>query len=134
MTMPNFLIIGAMRAGTTSLYHYLKQHPQVYMSPVKEPRFFALEGEKPDPGRPTDERLMNHSITDIEAYRALFQAVSKETAIGEASPLYLYSPKAPERIRHYIPDAKLIAVLRDPVERAYSHFLDIFMTGWKKPS
>lgn len=124
MSMPNFLIIGAAKAGTTALYNYLKQHPQIYMSPEKEPKFFALEGEKLDFCGPGDrEKINRSSITDIEAYRTLFQGVSNETAIGEASPLYLYSPKAPERIRHYIPNAKLIAILRDPVERAYSGYM-----------
>ena len=122
MRMPNFLVIGAARSGTSSLYYYLKQHPEVYMSPVKETNFFALEGEELDfaglrtPG-------LRRSITDIEAYRELFEGVSKETAIGEASPSYLYSPKAPARIGHHVPDAKLIAILRNPAERAFSHFL-----------
>lgn len=124
MTMPNFLIIGAGKSGTTSLYHYLKQHPQVYMSPVKEPKFFAVEGKELDFRGPNDEISMNRgSITDINAYQSLFHDVTNEKAIGEASPLYLYSPEAPERIKHYIPGAKLIAILRDPVERAYSSFL-----------
>ncbi len=91
------------------------------MSPVKEPRFFAYEGEKPDFRGPGDRERMPR-FTMLEAYRALFAGVSDETAIGEASVIYLYSPRAPDRIRHYIPDAKLIAILRHPVERAYSHF------------
>ena len=124
MTMPNFLIIGAAKSGTTSLYHYLKQHPQVYMSPVKEPKFFALEGERPNFRGPSDEQEINRkSVTDIDAYRALFKGVTSEKAIGEASTLYLYSLKASERIRHHVPDAKLIAVLRNPVERAFSSYL-----------
>ena len=125
MILPNFLIIGAPKAGTTALYHYLSEHPQIYMSPHKEPRFFALEGEPIEnfrgPGDLTNLKL----VTDIENYRTLFKEVSNEVAIGEASVWYLYSPKAPERIRHYIPDAKLIAILRDPVERAYSNFLHL---------
>jgi hypothetical protein len=121
MTMPNFLIIGAQKAGTTSLYHYLAQHPQIYVSPIKEPNFFASEGEKPDPSRP--------SINDIDDYENLFDGVSDERAIGEASPWYLYSPKARERIKHYIPQAKLIAILRDPAERAYSQFLHFVRDG-----
>ena len=124
MTLPNFLVIGAHKAGTTSLYHYLKQHPEVYMSPIKEPRFFSFEGDDLDfrgplpqnPGKPL-------AVTDLEAYRALFAGVSGETAIGEVSPGYLYREKAPGRIRHYIPEAKMIAILRNPAERAYSHFL-----------
>jgi hypothetical protein len=124
MTMPNFLIIGAGKSGTTSLYHYLKQHPEIYMSPVKEPKFFAVEGKTLDFRGPNDDAHMNRkSITDIDTYRALFSGVTNEKAIGEASPLYLYSPEAPGRIRHYIPQARLIAILRNPVERAFSSYL-----------
>ena len=121
MTMPNFLIIGAQKAGTTSLYQYLDQHPQIYMSPIKEPNFFATEGDIPDPRRP--------SVNDIEAYRELFRGVSHEKAVGEASPWYLYSQRAPGRIKHHVPDARLIAILRDPVERAYSQFLHFVRDG-----
>jgi hypothetical protein len=124
MTMPNFLIIGAGKSGTTSLYHYLKQHPEIYMSPVKEPKFFAVEGKTLDFQGPSDQREINRkSITDIDAYRALFRGVTNEKAIGEASPLYLYSPEAPGRIKHYVPEARLIVVLRNPVERAFSSYL-----------
>lgn len=122
--MPNFLIIGAAKAGTTSLYHYLRQHPQIYMSPVKEPKFFALEGLEINYGGPGDtERMFRASITTIEAYCRLFEDVSHETALGEASTLYLYSARAPRRIHHYLPKVRLIAILRNPVDRAYSNFL-----------
>ena len=117
--LPNFLIIGAAKSGTTSLYDYLNQHPQVYMSPVKEPRFFALEGEKLNFQNP-DQAINETSITTFSDYCSLFDNVTHETAIGEASPLYLYSPKAVERIAHCLPEAKLIAILRNPVDRAYS--------------
>ena len=129
MPMPNFLVIGTAHAGTTSLFHYLKQHPQIYLSPVKEPRFFAFEGEAVDFRGPGDERFRKIVITDIKDYGALFEGVAQETAIGEISPVYLYSPKAPERIRHYVPGAKLIAILRDPIERAYSSFLGEIRAG-----
>lgn len=127
MTMPNFLIIGAQKAGTTALYEYLRQHPQIYMSPVKEPHFFTYEGEKVDSRGPGRSSIF--PITNIDVYRTLFQGVSNEMAIGEASPSYLYSLKAPERIRHYVPKARLIAILRHPVERAYSNFLHLIRDG-----
>ncbi len=81
MTMPNFLIIGAMKSGTTSLYYYLKQHPQIYMSPVKAPDFFALEDRKLNFNGPEGQARINHWIsqnkaTNIEEYRALFRGVS----------------------------------------------------------
>ncbi|MCU0526339.1 MAG: sulfotransferase [Elainella sp. Prado103] len=119
MVMPNFLIIGAAKAGTTSLSHYLSQHPQIYMSARKEPKFFAFEGEQVNPLDPANAR----SITDLSVYKQLFAGVKQEIAIGEVSPIYLTSMKAPYRIHHHIPDAKLIAVLRNPVDRAYSHFV-----------
>ena len=134
MTMPNFLVIGAQKAGTTALHRYLNEHPQVYMSPVKETNFFALEGDELDFRGPCDREVLESSenvasVTSIEDYRRLFEGVSDEVAIGEASPLYLYSPKAPERIRHHVPEAKLVAVLRNPVERAYSCYLMMLACG-----
>ena len=129
MTMPNFCIIGAAKSGTTSLYEYLKQHPQIYMSPVKEPRFFGLEGEIPNFRGPRDEYTNRVLMCNIEDYRSLFQGVTNETAIGEASPWYLYLEKAPLQIRHHIPEAKLIAILRNPVDRAYSSFLHQLQRG-----
>jgi hypothetical protein len=130
MTMPNFLVIGAAKAGTTSLYAYLCQHPQVYMSPLKETNFFSLEGQRVHFRGVGDHDTINTlSITTLTDYRAQFEAAADGIAIGEASPLYLYCPRAPERIRHYIPDAKLIAVLRHPVERAYSAFLHLVRDG-----
>jgi len=125
MTMPNFLVIGEARCGTTALYHCLKQHPQIYMSPVKEPKFFAYEGEELDFRGPGDMKAHRTAITDLESYRALFNGVADERAVGEVSPVYLYSHKAPERIGHHIPDSKLIAILRHPAERAYSSFLKL---------
>jgi hypothetical protein len=123
MTMPNFLIIGAMKSGTSALYYYLEQHPQIYMSPVKEPNFFCLEGqENPDP----------KSISDSETYRRLFKGASDERALGEASHCYLYKAQAVERIKSYVPEAKLIAILRNPIDRAYSHFLHMVRNGTER--
>ena len=123
MTLANFFIIGAGKAGTTSLYHYLDQHPEVYMSPLKEPNFFALEGERPNYRGPDDEERINRrSVTNLDEYEALFAAASGEKAMGEASPMYLRSKKAPEGIRRRIPEARLIAILRDSAERAYSAY------------
>jgi hypothetical protein len=131
MTLPNFLIISPGKSGTTSLYHYLKQHPQIYMSPIKEPRFFALEGRDPASFQgPGDREMIGQTaVTNLEDYQALFAGVSGEKAIGEATVTYLHDPEAASRIRHYVPEAKLIAVLRNPVERAYSAYLRKVLTG-----
>jgi hypothetical protein len=130
MNMPNFLILGAAKAGTSSLSYYLQQHPQIYMSQLKEPKFFALENEMLDYQGP-DQGINHNSVTSIEEYRKLFEAVSTEIAIGEISPIYLYSSKAASRIKHYLPDVKLIAILRNPVERAFSSFLHLVLAGYE---
>ena len=117
MVMPNFLLIGSQSAGTTSVYNYLKQHPQVYVSPIKETNFFVHDGRNPE--------IVPHlssGVTSLAAYRALFQVAFDHLAVGEASPLYLIDPRAAERIRHHIPKAKLIAILRDPAERAHTAY------------
>ena len=128
--MPNFLIIGAAKAGTTSLHDWLSQHPQIYMSSIKELNFFAFEGEDLEvlEGKINKDYLAGFKTT-IQDYCEQFQGVTNEIAIGESSPTYLYHPKAPERIQQYIPDVKLIAILRNPVERAYSNFLHTIRDG-----
>jgi hypothetical protein len=129
MTMPNFLVIGAAKGGTTALHRYLGQHPEIYMSPRKELRFFPFENQRPDYRGPGDDLDVNTMTTSIEEYRACFAAAGGYAARGESSPLYLYLPRSAERIRHYIPEAKLLAILRHPVERAYSHYLMIRRDG-----
>lgn len=121
MRMPNFIIIGTQKAGTTAIYNYLKQHPKIYMPPFKEPHFFSFKGEqKPHWG-----------IKTLEDYQALFQDATSEQIIGEASTWYLYSQTAAECIRDHIPDVKLIAILRNPVERAYSSWAFRLQCGWE---
>lgn len=125
MTLPNFLIIGAAKSGTTALYHYLKQHPQVYMGPNKETNFFAFEGKQVDFRGPGDEKINDSTITTLKMYEQQFEGASREMAIGEASPWYLYSERAAECIKHNIPGAKLLAILRNPVDRAFSSYLHV---------
>ena len=123
MKLPNFLIIGAPKAGTTTLFNLLKQHPDIYFSPLKEPHFFShgLSGNT----SVSVEKFgkLQSPITDLDDYSSLFKDVKKESAIGEASTSYLIHDQAPERIKHFLPQTKLIAVLRNPVQRAYSAFL-----------
>src|SRR3989304_5255995 len=112
---PNFFIVGAPRCGTTFLYNYLKQIPTVYMSPVKEPSYFSVT---------IDPKLkLTKPIRDRKKYLKLFEGVTNEVAIGEASPSYLWDPKAAKLIHETVPHAKIIMILRDPVQRAYSHYL-----------
>jgi len=125
--LPNFLIIGAPKCGTTSLYAYLQQHPQVFMSFPKEPTFFGNEGTDGLFNGPHDEDRAYHSrvITNFADYAALFDPVTNEKAVGEASIYSLYLPKAPEQIKKYVPKATMFAVLRNPADRAYSAYLHV---------
>lgn len=120
---PNFIIVGVAKAGTTSFYHYLSQHPDVFMSTPKEPRFFAYLA---DPRRftgPGDERVWSRAVTEHDAYRSLFSKAEGARAIGEASVIYLPHRGTAETIARHVPDARIIVLLRDPVERAHSAFL-----------
>ena len=121
MKYPNFLIIGVQKAGTTSIYNYLGQHPQVYMSPIKETNFLEKDWEKVG----KEQSLYNSNGIDTwEKYCQLFAGAKDEIALGEASPNYLFHYKSSvERILKYVPEAKLIAILRNPIERAYSDYL-----------
>jgi len=111
--LPNFFIIGAPRAGTTTLYEYLKKIPKVYMSLVKEPQYFSPNCSRTD-GLPR--------IVARDEYLRLFTDVQNEKAVGEASTSYLWDPKSAELICQDIPDAKIICILRDPIQRAFSHY------------
>lgn len=122
--LPNFLIIGAAKCGTTSLHYYLQQHPEIFMCPRKDTFFFDFGGHEPNYAGPGDEEwYTDFAVVHLEEYEALFAGVSSEKAVGEACAGYLYAPQASECVHRHIPHAKLIAVLRDPAERAYSSFL-----------
>jgi hypothetical protein len=121
--LPSFLVIGAPKCGTTSLYHYLDQHPDVYLSPVKEPQYFAFAGQQLDFKGPGV--TINNAVTELADYRKLFSGASVEKAIGEASALYLSVPGTAERIRAQIPDVRLIAILRRPADRAFSSYMHL---------
>ena len=114
-SLPSFVIIGAQKSGTTSLYHYLSQHPQLEPSYKKEVHFF-------DGGPIPDVDSFNKGPA---WYRSHFRPkkLSKNDQISfEASPLYLFNPLVPQRISRLIPEVKLIAILRNPTERAISHY------------
>jgi hypothetical protein len=120
--LPNFLVIGVAKAGTTALYEHLRAHPDIFMSPVKEPNFFSYDASAVSAPRADEEQ---DSVTDPGDYRALFDGAAGETAIGEASPRYFHSTLAHERIAALCPDVRIVAMLRHPVERAHSHYLHI---------
>jgi hypothetical protein len=129
VTLPTFLTVGAEKCGTTALHVHLSRHPQVFMSEPKEPSFFLAE----DPryvGQDMGD-LKHEYIRTLAEYEAIFDSVTDENAIGESSPCYLYSDIVPDKIKGLIPDAKIIAILRNPVQRAYSQFVFNQQRGWE---
>ena len=107
---PTFLIVGAAKAGTTSLAAYLAGHPDVCLAAQKEVHFFDRE---------------RRYARGWEWYLERFAAAGNALAVGEATPSYMWMPKAVKRIAHHLPHAQLIAILRNPVDRAYSHYWHI---------
>ena len=128
MNKPTFLIIGAQKAGTTTFYEWLKECEDVYMSPIKETHFFTNLGRNIE-----NEKRNVKVITDEETYWSLFRNTDSKI-IGEASPSYLYSRRAATNISKLIPDCKLIAILRNPVDRAYSNYLHNIRAGIESKS
>lgn len=123
---PNFFIVGAPKAATTSFYYYLNRIPKIFMSPVKEPNYFS-----------TNLMLDDYTakpIRDKQKYLSLFKKVKNEKIIGEASTLYLSDPKAPKLIHQVAPLARIIIILRDPIERIYSEYLMLVRLGQSKLS
>ncbi|MGH3504506.1 MAG: sulfotransferase [Nocardioidaceae bacterium] len=134
--LPDFLVIGAYKCGTTSLCHYLSGHDQIFLPHLQEPRFFALpdgvasrrKGRVPRVDR-RDVYARRHAWT-LEQYASLFAAAPRHSMAGECSPEYLRSSaSAAPAIRDQIPDAKLLAILRNPVERAFSEYLHFVRDG-----
>jgi hypothetical protein len=116
MTLPNFLVIGAAKGGTTSLYRYLGQHPNIYMSPMKEPNYYTDE----------DQLFGKKSVRSRIEYERLFDGITDEHAIGEATPRYLNAIGGISRIQADLPGVRLIVTLRQPADRAYSAYLQRF--------
>lgn len=130
--LPNFLVLGTARSGTTSIHRYLRQHPEVCVSQWKETDFFAFRGQDVDFSGPGDPDSINKTaVTTIDGYRDQFAHWTGEPAVGESSPNYLYIPGTAERIGATVPDAKMIVTLRQPAERAYSDFVNMVKLGFE---
>ena len=129
MALPDFLVIGAPKAGTTALHAALAQHPGLYLSPIKEPKHFLTDGPPPARGGPGDVQTYREHVWRRADYEALFDAAPPGTLRGESTPLYMYDRDAMRRIHEAIPDAKLIAIVRDPVERSHSNWTHLWSAG-----
>ena len=143
--MPDFIIVGAAKAATTSLHHYLGQHPQVQMSRDRWTRFFHIDGGRPDFDQLEQDfgsrlrresewrfQMMCHSKIphNFEDYQRQWAEDAAGEIYGESSPTYLYHPRAIVRIHERFPAVKIIIILRQPADRAYSHFIMDIKTGW----
>lgn len=150
MRQPNFFLVGAQKAGTTSLEFAMRQHPEVFISPIKEPNHFCTDIHK-DLGyrQPSDAIVLNlrrylskperphvnmQYVFEAKDYEALFRDADGFRAVGECSTTYLYSKTAPENIRQYAPAAKIIISLRDPVRRMKSHHAMATRIGYERRS
>ena len=147
-TVPNFFIVGAPKAGTTSLYHWLAAHPQVFMSPIKEPSYFSLEA-RPENFVPEYQANMRQQMSEVQSalrcglgqslrhgvvgewedYLRLFTGAEGKIAVGEASVFYLWSKTAAQHIAERTPHARILLILRDPSERAFSQYLHYVSLG-----
>lgn len=122
---PRLFVVGAPRAGTTTLYNLLSRHPDVHMAARKEPGFFHLYGQR-RPWRGPGDRP---GVSRLERYARLFRGAEGLPVVGEASTVYLYSPHAAERIGRCVADPRIVAILRHPVDRAFSNFMQHVMQG-----
>ena len=130
MALPDFFLIGAPKAGTTALHAALAGHPDLFLSPVKEPKFFLCDGRPPArQAGPGDAHSAREWIWDRDRYEALFAAAPPGALRGESTPFYLHDPRAAERIQRLVPEARLIALLRDPVDRAHSNWMHLWSDG-----
>ena len=131
MALPDFLLIGAPKAGTTALHLALSAHPQIYMSSPKEPKYFLTDDgvQPPARGGPGDAQTIRKQIWRRGDYERLFELAPAGAMRGESTTLYLQDPKAHQRIKTAIPDVRLLVVLRDPVDRAHSNWTHLHSAG-----
>ena len=121
--LPNAIIIGAPRSGTTSVHAHLASHPDVFASTTKEPQFFSSEAHEIRLEGPNDRQALSHLVASLDDYERLFEGASGQSVVMEASTTYIYFPGTARAIRRRIPHCRIVAILRDPVARAYSDFL-----------
>ena len=116
---PDFFIVGAPKCGTTSLYYYLRQHPEIFLPDYKEPHYFGKDLKK----------RSNEFIDNDDEYLSLFKDAKSNQKIGEASTFYLYSKSAPREIKDYNPGAKIIIMLRNPIDFLHSLHSQFLCSG-----
>ena len=121
---PNFFVVGAPKAGTTSIYSYLRNHPQVFVPKIKELHFFSYP-------EVTDTYYKVYFCKSLKEYLSFYSSAKNVKIIGDFSPSYLYNKCAASRIKKFNPSSKILIMLRDPVERAISHYLMDLRLGYQ---
>jgi hypothetical protein len=132
MGLPDFLVVGAPKAGSTAIHAALERHPQLYLSDPKEPKYFLTGGLPPrreNHRGPGDRHSSQEWIWDRHHYEHLFDRAAPGQLTGESTPFYLWDRRAHLRIKQAIPEVKLIAAIRDPVDRAYSNWTHLWADG-----
>ena len=127
---PDFLIVGAPKAGTTALHSALTQHPEVFMSSPKEPKYWLCDDAPPPAWRgPGDAHSQQEWIWRRGDYERIFERAPGHQLRGESTPFYLWSRGAHRRIAEALPEVRVIAVVRDPIDRAYSNWMHLWSDG-----
>jgi hypothetical protein len=125
MKLPTFIVIGAPKSGTTSLFYYLKQHPDVFLPERKELHFFSYEYLKEHAKGPGDAGILAALCSDRETYESYYRSADASAAVGEFSPSYLFFSDTAEKIFDALGKVRIIAILRNPVEKAYSQYMHL---------
>jgi sulfotransferase family protein len=136
VALPDFFVVGVPKGGTTALHALLAQNPGIFLSPVKEPKFYLCDGAPPARATqrgPGDAHSAREWMWRRSDYEALFDAAPPGVPRGESTPFYLYDRSAHARMAADVPRARLIAVLRDPVDRAYSNWNHLRSDGIRRP-
>jgi hypothetical protein len=132
VALPDFLVVGAPKAGSTAVHQALVEHPRLFLSDPKEPKYFLTPDERPRRANhrgPGDAHSAQEWVWQRDRYERLFDNAPERTLRGESTPFYLWDMAAHRRIFDAVPHAKLIAIIRDPVDRAYSNWTHLRSDG-----
>lgn len=127
--LPNLVVVGAPKCGTTSLYHYLKQHPEVYLPARKELHYFTRDQLVRDTAGPGDSTVLQHLCADRAAYEAEFAAAAGQPIRGDISPSYFDFAEVAPAMRRELGEARIVVLLRDPIAKAFSQYMHLVRDG-----
>ncbi len=127
--LPNFIVVGAPKCGTTSLYHYLRQHPQIFLPERKELHYFSFRFMEQLLSGPGDRNILATSCRTFAEYAAYFSPAREQRALGDISPSYFYFVEVCQEMRVRLGVPKIIIMLRDPVEKAFSQYMHLIRDG-----